>query len=141
MQTVFLDANILFAATASATGASRAILELARFRKLRAVSSMYAVNEAKVNIEKKLDKKELIAFYILLSALNEISSKPLQKKHLSTYESLIVGKDLPILIAAHMQKADFLITLDRKDFFTEKLHYAKLPYKILLPGEFLISFV
>ena len=137
MYKLFLDANIFFAATYSETGGSRAIFELARNKKHALVSGLYAIKEAKFNIEKKIGKNSLPIFYTLVSLLNYIEKDSPTEELKIKYQNLIVQKDLPILISAINQKVDFLITLDKKDFKTTKLEMANLSTKILLPGEYL----
>lgn len=138
MHKLFLDANVLFTATCSPTGASFAIFELARHDKIELLSSMYAVKEAKVNIEKKLGTDKLPVFYELISNLEALDSRVYAEE--SEYKGLIVEKDLPILEGARRLGVDFLITLDKKDFKTRKLAEADLPFQIMLPGEYLKEF-
>ncbi len=140
MHKLFLDANIFFAATYSETGGSRAIFELAKNGKHTMVSSLYALKEAKLNIERKIGANNIPIFYKLVSLLNYIEKESPSGELKRKYQNYIVQKDLPILISAIKQKADFLITLDKKDFFTAKLKTAKLPTKILLPGEYLKNY-
>lgn len=135
MHKLFLDANVLFAATYSKNGASFAIFELAKYGKVELVSSMYAVKEAKVNIEKKMGADLLPEFYTLISNLKILDSQNYEERR--AYKGLIVDKDLPILESAREQRVDFLVTLDRKDFKTQKILKADLPFKIVLPGEYL----
>lgn len=148
MKTIFLDANILFAATLSETGGSRALFVLAKKRKIILKSSVYAIREAKRNIQKKLGENQLPIFLQLLSELKEvhdslgkISLKPqkMEAKRAQEWEQLIQGKDLPILHAARDMKVDVLITLDRKDFMNEKMKKFSFPFRILTPGEFIES--
>ena len=54
MKKLFLDANILFSATCSDSGASRMLFKLAKGDKVSLLSSTYAIEEALKNIEKKL---------------------------------------------------------------------------------------
>ncbi len=137
MHKLFLDANVLFAATCSKSGASFAIFELGRYGKVELFSSVYAVKEAKVNIEKKLGVDALPMFYELISNLKTLDSQDCEGPF--SYEGLIASKDLPILESARRQRVDFLITLDKKDFKTRRLAEADLPFQIVLPGEYLIS--
>lgn len=138
MDTLFLDANILFAATASQTGGSHAIFRLAQHKRCTIVSSTYAVQEAHVNIERKLGRQHITEFLKLVSILEQLDQSGYYAKQLSDhYSKLIVAKDLPILLAAHTLQVKYLITLDKKDFKTPKLDKAQLPFLILTPGEYL----
>ncbi len=50
--------------------------------------------------------------------------------------SLIHPEDAPILAGALQAHVAFLLTLDRKDFFTETLRKTQLPLRIATPQEF-----
>ena len=56
---------------------------------------------------------------------------------LSRYDDIISLKDRHVLASAISSKASFLITLDRKHFFTKEIKNADLPIEIMTPGEFL----
>lgn len=141
MDILFLDANVFFAAAASFTGGSNFLFQLASEKKIRLISSNYAVQEAKLNIERKLGEEQLIAFYRNLSHLYFVDSKNISEKEFQRFQNFISQKDIPILVSAFRQKTDFLITLDRKDFMTKKLRETKLPFSIFTPGEYLQNFV
>jgi len=139
MKTLFLDANVFFAATLSESGASRGIFDLGALGKVKLVSSLYVLNEAKRNIDKKLGNEYLPVFLGLVSVLNGVDKRWPSEKYVEDYGDLIVKKDLPVLVSAANLGVNFLITLDQKDFKTNKLQAADLPFKIMLPGEFLQS--
>ena len=141
MDVLFLDANIFFAATASNTGASHFLFELGEQKHLKLISSFYALQEARRNIEKKLGPDKINTFLRLVSCLSKIDKTETDDNETAKYQHLIVAKDLPILLSAQKMKADFLITLDKKDFKTPKLSNANLPFKIMLPGEYVQQFV
>lgn len=139
MDPLFLDANIFFAATASTTGASHALFELAKHKKLRLFSSHYAIREAKTNIEIKLGNHHVPVFYKLVSELHKIdkdSKNPSLEKSIKNY---INPKDLPILQSALQLKTNVLISLDKKAFKNDIIKQIKLPLKLMLPGEYLQS--
>lgn len=137
MNKLFLDANILFTAAYSESGASRALFELAKNKKLILVSSKYAIFEARHNIQKKLTEKHLITLFKLIAELEFIDKKEFSQEEIKKHEDIIIIKDTPILLAAENQKAQFLITLDKKDFKNPKIKAAKLPFIIMSPGEYL----
>lgn len=136
MKKLFLDANIFFAATCSKSGASSAIFQLAKAGKLKLFGSRYVVKEAIRNVEKKLGAEKVPDLLNLISLLDDLIDDE-DVKNIIGFEKLINEKDLPILCAAAYLNCDFLITLDKKDFKTEKLNKAKLAFEICLPGEFL----
>lgn len=137
MQRLFLDANIFFTATYSATGASRFLFELAREAKVQLVSSLYALKEAQINIEKKIGPDALPLFLSFVSLLTQVDKEEPDRALMHKYEKWIIPKDLPILLSSISMGVDVLITLDRKDFMTKRLDQADLPFKIMLPGEYL----
>lgn len=139
MDKLFLDANILFTAAYSESGASRALFELAKKKKLILVSSKYAITEAHHNIQKKLPEKYLINLYKLIAEISIVDKKEFCTEEIQKYEKIIVAKDIPILLATENQKAQFLVTLDKKDFKNTKIKAAKLPFTIMSPGEYLQS--
>ena len=56
-------------------------------------------------------------------------------------ENFLVLKDIPILAGALFSKAEFLITLDKRDFLdNKKLTNLNLPFKILNPENFIKNY-
>lgn len=141
MDVLFLDANIFFAAAASKTGGSYFIFKLAERKKVRLVSNSYALREAKRNICLKLKEQNLIAFYNFASLLEKVDTEGVFSQEIVRFANIIVSKDAPILASALRQKADFLITLDKKDFMAGRIKNAKLKIKIATPGEFLRNYL
>src|SRR3989339_983277 len=139
MDKLFLDANIFFAAVDSSKGASRAIFELAKAKKLKLYSCDYAIHEARINIEDKLGLSSLPLFYTFVSYLTELY----KYKNIDISEeilSLINQKDYPVLVSALALKSDFLVSFVRKAFKRKDLVNSLLPIKFLLPGEYLQNF-
>ncbi|EKD64535.1 MAG: hypothetical protein ACD_50C00351G0002 [uncultured bacterium] len=139
MHKLFLDANILFAAICSETGASNALFQLAAKKKIKLSSNIHAIKEAKKNISFKLGERKLPELFVMISLLVAVEKRPPGSKLESKYKDLIEAKDLPILLGAIQQKADYLITLDKKHFKTQKLANTNFPFKIMPPGEYLQS--
>lgn len=141
MKTLFLDANIFFAATSSTTGGSRKLFELSKMGDIKLVSNLYAIKEAKNSIKRKLGEDKLLDLMHLLTHLSSVDKNEKFDIDLtSAYSDLIVAKDLPILLGALNTRPDLLITLDRKDFNTKKLQEAKLPFLIQTPSEFIQNY-
>ncbi len=141
---VFLDANVFFAAAGSPTGGSAFVLELAKKKKIRAISGAHALAEAERNLKKKLDEKALDRHYQnLLEAkpiIQDIDRVPLGVA--TALEQLLPRKDVPILLGAMLSDANFLITLDRKDFLDNKrLKEDELSFLIITPGVFLQKYL
>lgn len=137
MDKLFLDANILFTATYSSTGASRAIFELAERKKVVIFSSRYAIKEAQVNILNKIGENHFPLFYKLISILHSVDKKIARESEMEKYKAIIVKKDIPILLSALELKVDYLITLDKRDFKNDKIKSVNFPFAILQPGEYL----
>ncbi len=132
---VFLDASVLFAAAASATGASRAIIVLAEIGLIRVVVSLQVLEEAERNLSRKAPKA--LPFYrqVIASLGLEIVGEPTPDKVVECAE-VIEAKDAPILAAAMEAKPDRLVTLNTKHFVVpEVIAFSKLT--IQTPGEFM----
>ncbi len=113
--TVFVDANILIAGSASRTGASRAILGLAEIGLIQLVVTRQVVDETERNIRLKLPQA-LPVFAELLMHLNlQILDDP-QQTEFSRWFAVIEEKDAPILEAAVQVSPNYFLTLNTKDF-------------------------
>jgi len=132
---LFLDANIIYSASRSEKGASFAIFQLKNKFNLELISSKLAMIEAERNIVEKETLLILNQFYDFLKEISIISVESDKAKVF--YKNIIEEKDAPILYGAKLSQANFLITLDKKHFFTEKIKNKKFPFKILTPGDFL----
>lgn len=134
---LFLDANVIYSAARSELGASYGIFQLRDKLKIKLVSSRLALVEAERNISEKEGSIVVERFYQLIKAVKIVSVDSTKAKH--HYSKMIAEKDAPILFGAKQIKADFLITLDKRHFFTEKMRKAKFPFKIITPGQFIMS--
>jgi len=131
----FLDANVFVAAAASPQRGSSFLLETAKKRLLEIVTSHLALLEAERNIRNKLSPQALKRFHRLLQESPLLIVPASSPEEIRRYHSLINEKDAPILAAAVSSKSDFLVTLDRKDFMSEKMRRASLLLKIVTPGD------
>lgn len=133
---VFLDANVLFAASYSQEGGSSKILELAKRDKIKIFTSRLAVKEAERNLRNKASDKELDRFYNLMSEVTihlVESQRDLAKRK---FAKITGEKDAPILAAALKSRAKFLITLDRKHLLNIGSPIAR-NLRIVTPGKFI----
>jgi predicted nucleic acid-binding protein len=113
--TVFVDANILIAGSASRTGASRAVLGLAEIGLIQLVATRQVLDETERNIRLKLPQA-LPVFAELLANLNlQILDDP-QRAEFSRWFAVIEEKDAPILEAAVQISPNYFLTLNTKDF-------------------------
>jgi len=137
---VFLDASVLVAASASVNGASAYILHLARQRKIKAFVSEDALSEAVKNVNLKLGDigKERLNAYLIRANLKLVISPEVEA--IALCEKFIHFKDAPILAAALSAKADILLSLDKKHFFTKSVADFAKAMKIFTAGDFLKRF-
>ncbi|MDP2860338.1 MAG: PIN domain-containing protein [bacterium] len=139
MKTVFLDASVLVAACASKTGASAFILGYSQQRKVKCFISPEVIGEAKKNIRLKLKEsgEERLEYYLKTAGLQLVGEPTLTD--IVRCEGVIIFKDAHVLAAAIKSEAGYLITLDRKHFFTPEVISFSRPLKIITPGEFVIK--
>ncbi|QKK01227.1 MAG: PIN domain-containing protein [Pseudomonadota bacterium] len=111
---LFLDANILFSAAWSEGAAARLLWNFSRAGRCRMLSSQLAVEEARRNIV--LKRPHRLATFERLVAGTVIGREP-NEEHLELAgEQRLPSKDIPILAAALAQRAEILVTGDRRDF-------------------------
>lgn len=104
---IFLDANILFSASKSPSAIYSLVFILAAKHQL--ISSSYAIEEAKRNLENKkpewLENLKMILEVVIIH--DRVAKIPTQ---------LLPDKDQVILAAAVSAKCNFLVTGDKKHF-------------------------
>lgn len=132
---LFIDASVFIAASASHTGGSAFILQACQKSIYKAVSAKLVLQEAKKNIAQKLDKKVLKRFYKLVKTLS-LEIQPTIKSSME-YRGIIEAKDAHVLAGAIESQSDYLITLDRKHFFTSKIQQANFSVIIVTPKDFI----
>lgn len=135
---VFLDTSALIAGIVSSRGAAREVLRLAEAGLIDLIISKQVIVEADRNIESKLP--ELLADYReYVKILSPVLVDDPPPKEVRKYASLINPDDAPILTAAVLSKAEYLITWDKKHFINSDVK-RKVSVKIVTPGEFLEAF-
>jgi len=120
---LFLDANVLFSA---AYREQSGILKLWEIKSATLVSSAYAVEEARRNLNTESQKERLEK---LVTRLKNICPFHVNLDLPDNIE--IREKDRPILMSAIVSKADFLITGDVRDF--GKFYCKKIRGVMILP--------
>ena len=131
--TVFIDANILIAGSASRTGASRVVLAQAEYGMIQLVVTRQVLDETERNIRLKLPE----VLPVLFEHLSYLNIQILDDPELEQYERwlpIIEEKDASILEAAVQYAPDYLLTLNSKDFTPAVAEATGLV--ILSPGEF-----
>jgi predicted nucleic acid-binding protein len=130
---VFVDADVLFAGSASTTGASHLVLQLSELGIIRAFTSRQARDEVERNLTRKLPAA-LPAFRALANAACAPAVEPTS----AAIRRLVAGggtdpKDAPILAAAHGTECAWLLTFNVRDFGAPK------GIQVAEPGEFLAA--
>lgn len=131
--TVFVDANILIAGSASRTGASRVVLALAEFGMIQLVVSRQVLDETERNIRLKLPQMLPLLSELLLHLNLQVLDDPKLEQY-AYWVSIIEAKDAPILETAVQAAPDYFLTLNSKDFTPEVAQASGLV--IQSPGEF-----
>jgi len=123
---LFLDANVLFSAAYRSDARLR---ELWAAKDVKLVTSSYAVEEARRNLDSPEQREELEK---LMRKMEVLASSPAERP--VTID--LPQKDRPILLAAIESKADYLITGDFTHFGK---YYGKTVEGVLIltPSEYL----
>jgi predicted nucleic acid-binding protein len=110
---LFLNGNILFSAAWKDESSATLLFELGRAAHCHLITSRLALEEAGQNIFHK--RAPRLAMLRQCAALVEISREP-GATHLAEAAAFgLPDKDIPILAAALAQRADLLVTGDRRD--------------------------
>lgn len=125
---LFLDANILFSA---AYREHSGLLRFWKIKTVKLVSSIYAIEEARRNLDMLPQKERLDNLLVSLDNILPFHVDIDLPKDVTIRE-----KDKPILMSAISARADFLITGDVRDF--GKFYGKKISgVTILPPSEYL----
>ncbi len=134
---VFFDSSVLFAAAASATGASRALVILSELGLLRPVVCPQVFDEVERNLRAKAPAA-LPHFQRLREALDwEMVDDPTPEQ-VQDCMNVIAAKDAPILAAAIAAGPQRLITLDAHDFDRPEVHQ-HVVFTIQTSGELMVE--
>ena len=105
---LFLDANIIFSA---AYRNDSGLLRFWQLESVKLVSSLYAIEEARRNLDLSEQRKRLESLLVKLDVISLCHEEITLPK-----DVIIKEKDKPILLAAIFARADYLITGDFADF-------------------------
>lgn len=125
---VFFDADALLAGSASTTGASHLLLHLSDLGLIRGLTSEQAHEEARRNLARKVPEA-LPEFDALIRQALEIIPNP-SLEELRPFGNRAHPKDLPILAAAVLAGARWLVTFNTKDYYE-----APPGTRVLEPGQ------
>lgn len=125
---VFFDADALLAGSASTTGASHLLLHLSDLGLIRGLTSEQGREEARRNLGRKVPAA-LPEFDALIRQALEIVPDP-NRDEMEPFQGMAHPKDLPILAAAVLAKARWLVTFNTR-------HYYRTPpgTQVIEPGE------
>lgn len=132
---VFFDANIYFSAARSPRGGSGFIIEFVKKGKLKLFATPEVLKEAERNLRLKENIHVLVRYYENLKLTHPKMVKVNKDKAKKRFRKIINEKDALVLAGAEKAKVDYLVTLDRKHFFTKKIRQARLAFKIITPGK------
>ena len=127
---VFVDADVLFAGSASPSeyGASLLVLRLGELTLIDAVTSEQVVTEAERNLEAKMPQAFPL-FRLLVSRALTVVPDP-QPEEVAAHVGLADPKDLPILVAALNAGCPWLVTFNLRHY---RPGHPKV--KVVRPGE------
>lgn len=111
---VFFDADVLIAGSASTTGASFLLLQLAELNFFEGITCRQVVEECTRNLTRKIPQALPLFKQILAASLIVVDDPAAATVH--SYAGMAHAKDLPILTAAIEQKADVLVTFNVRHF-------------------------
>jgi predicted nucleic acid-binding protein len=130
--TVFFDSDVMIAGSASASGASFALLHLAELGLIKGYVSSQVLEECRRNLAEKLPDA-VVPFEKIVERCVTVWTASPDEYLLSLASNQAEKKDVSILASALETKARFLVTFNVKHYWTNST--AKI--EILTPGELL----
>lgn len=132
---VFIDTSVLIAGLASERGASGAVLDLCETGVVEMIISQQVLVEADRNLSAKLPAL-VDSFRRFIKSLEPLMVEDPPRELVQEAAKMINLKDAPILAAAQIAQADYLVTLDKKHFLKTR-DEMKFSPPVLTPEEFL----
>lgn len=132
---LFLDSSALFAGIASETGAARVLLLLAESEHINITISEQVVTETERAIAKKVPQALNDLRRAILASKARIVRNPSVEEVMAHMELISHSADVPILLAAMRDQADYLVTLNRKHFMDDPGVAQRAGLRIGTPGE------
>jgi len=113
---VFVDADVLFAGSASPTehGGSLVVLRMAEITLIDAYTSKQAISECERTLKTKMPDA-LHTFQFLLSRCLSVVKNP-PAREVKAYKGKAHPEDLPLLVAAIQARCDWLVTFNSKHY-------------------------
>ena len=138
---VFFDASVLVSAAYSLKGGSSRVIRLCELGGLAAVTSILVLNEAERNLREDFPSESLQRLNSFLQTAPWIVLDLPSAQAVAECQRLIDADDAHVLASALAGQVSYLLTLDRKHFFTNRLSQAHLPFVICTPGEFIQQYL
>ena len=129
---VFFDSDAMIAGSASASGASFALLQLAELGLIKGFVSVQVLEECRKNLAKKLPDA-IASFEKIVERCVTVGTAVPDEDSLSLLSSQAHKKDVSILASALETKASFLVTFNVKDYWP----HDTTQLEVLTPGELL----
>ena len=129
---VFVDADVIFAGSASPSehSASLVTLRMGEITLIDAVTSRQAFTEAERNLAEKIPDA-VTTFRLLVERSLRVVPNP-SRQDLEERRDLADRKDLPILVAAVRERCEWLVRFNVDDFVP-----GHPDVKVLRPGDFI----
>lgn len=133
MKRLFLDSSVLFTAVNSASGGSAKLFTISTWQ---LVVTSFVLTEVERNVRNKLYDHHLERFFLLTKHLTILQPK-LKPILLEQAKQYIALKDAHILAEAKQINSNYLVTLDRKHFFTPAVGHFLQPQLVMTPQQVL----
>ncbi len=129
---VFFDSDAMIAGSASASGASFALLQLAELGLIKGCVSVQVLEECRRNLAEKLPDA-IAPFEKIVERCVTVSTTVPDEDSLSLLSNQAHKKDVTILASAFETKARFLVTFNVKDYWPHDTARSE----VLTPGKLL----
>ena len=132
---IFFDSSVLIAGIISSKGAARALLLLGEDEKILITVSEQVIAEVERNIARKAAKALPFARELILRANIRILRDPQIEQVRQHQDWISHSADVPILVAAVLAHAEFLVTLNTHHFIDDPEVARRSGLRIGTPGE------
>ncbi len=137
---VFLDSSVWFAAAYSPNGGSSEVIRRVAVGEITVTATKQVIAEAVRNLQAKGNPVALERFFELYGEVRPTVVEPNQSQ-IKEASVAINLKDVPILAGAKIGDCRYLVTLDRRHFFTNEVVRFAQPTEMLLPKDLLEKIV
>ncbi len=132
---VFLDSSALIAGIVSEHGAARALLLLGESEHIALTVSEQVIVEVERNLARKAPKALPFAREMIIRANIRIQRDPSPTAVREHLDWISHAADVPILLAAHQAKVDYLATLNARHFLKDSGVSQRSGLRLGTPGD------